>query len=54
MSTAAETTTTTPAHVAREHYSGMWAVVDTRTGDTRYLYSDRETAERVAAKQDGR
>ena len=33
-----------------EHYSGLFAVVDTRTGDTVALYADETTAERVAAK----
>jgi hypothetical protein len=33
-----------------EHHSGMFAVIDTRTGDTVHLYPDKRTAERVAAK----
>jgi hypothetical protein len=33
-----------------EHHSGMFAVIDTRTGDTAHLYADEASAQRVAEK----
>jgi hypothetical protein len=39
---------------AVEHHSGMFAVIDTTTGDTIHLYADEATAQRVAAKSSPR
>lgn len=38
--------------VAQLHDNGMFAVIDTRTGDIVHLYSDEKTANRVAARSD--
>jgi hypothetical protein len=36
--------------VAQLHDTGMFAVIDTRTGDIVHLYPDEKTANRVAAR----